>query len=206
MDIHTGVAFVAACLIFSSIPGIGILFTVNNAIAKSAKLTAVSILGLEISLFLYLCLVGLGLGALVKTSTVLFNTIKWLGVIYLVWLGIQKIINANQHMINSIDQDVTDYKNALVTGILVNLSNPKAIIFLAALLPQFIDPAASLFRQYVILGATMIVIDTIFHTLYGCFASGMRRFIAENRHMVTLNRFFGGVFIGVGLLMAKANR
>ena len=206
MIIETWIAFVAACLVFSSTPGVGILSTVNNAIYTSNKYTAFSILGLELTLAIYVLIVSVGLNAILTESLIVFTVIKWCGAAYLIWLGIQKLLyRSNLH--GSFDAKITaSPSKAIKTGMLINFSNPKSIIFLAAFFPQFISLGGNIVQQYLVLGITMIVIDALFHSLYAAFASKVKKHILNESNSVIINKLFGVMFIGAGLLMARANR
>ena len=206
MTIETWLAFVAACLVFSSTPGVGILATVNHAVTTNTKYTAFSILGLEAALAIYVLIVSVGLNAILAESLLLFGIIKLCGAGYLIWLGAQKLIAKNGLSEPTNSESPRSPSNAIRTGMLVNFSNPKSIIFLAAFFPQFINPNGPIAFQYLILGLTMIVIDMLFHSLYAVFATKAKKYIYSERGSLMVNRIFGLLFIGAGLLMAKSSR
>jgi homoserine/homoserine lactone efflux protein len=91
-------------------------------------------------------------------------------------------------------------------GLLVNLTNPKAIVFMAALMPQFIDPARPQWPQLAIIGATMCSIDVAVMSGYALLAARLRRYLRNAHAMKAQNRFFGGVFIGAGVLLAASGK
>ena len=195
MTVETWIAFVAACLVFSSTPGIGILSTVNHAVSTSKKYTAFSILGLELALVIYVLVVSIGLNAILTESLIVFTVIKWCGVAYLIWLGIQKLLCSNT-LHGSFDAKITESPSkAIKTGMLINFSNPKSIIFLAAFFPQFINLGENIVQQYLVLGVTMVVIDALFHTLYAAFASKVKKHILNESSSVIINKVFGVMFI-----------
>jgi homoserine/homoserine lactone efflux protein len=88
--------------------------------------------------------------------------------------------------------------------VLINLTNPKSIVFLVALFPQFIDPAGDQFQQLMILGITTVVIDSLVMLGYTSLASQMGRYIRSDRVMGRINKVFGSMFVGCGALLAAA--
>jgi homoserine/homoserine lactone efflux protein len=91
-------------------------------------------------------------------------------------------------------------------GILVNLGNPKAIVFIAALVPQFIDPAAPKAIQFLVIGITMFSIDVAVMSGYALLAGRFRNRVRDRRAVVLQNRMFGAIFVGAGCLLAGASR
>jgi homoserine/homoserine lactone efflux protein len=151
-----------------------------------------------------LAIVAVGLGALLTTSSLAFNIVKISGAAYLVWLGVQKWRAVPQE----IDADSAQLKpNALfIEGLLVNLTNPKAIVFIAALTPQFIDPSRPQWPQFLIIGLTMCGVDTVVMSCYALLATRLRHWLHDARSLKAQNRFFGGVFVGAGVLLASSSR
>ena len=91
-------------------------------------------------------------------------------------------------------------------GLLVNLTNPKAVVFMAAVTPQFIDPARPQWLQFAIIGATMCGVDSIVMSGYALLATRLRRWMRDLRAQKMQNRFFGGVFVGAGALLAVSSK
>ena len=205
MTIETWLTFIMACLVFSSTPGIGILSTVNHAISTNAKYTAFSILGLELALAIYVLVVSVGLNAILTESIVLFTVIKLCGAAYLIYFGVQKFFSKSSLQDDSILQTKKPSRKAIRTGMLINFSNPKSIIFLAAFFPQFINPSEGVAQQYFILGVTMLLIDALFHGLYAVFASKVKKYLLSEGSLLVANKILGLLFIGIALLMAKTS-
>ena len=162
-----------------------------------------SIVGLQLGMAVHIILVGVGLGALVAQSAVAFSLIKWIGAAYLIWLGIQKWREHNALSIENVDQSVTA-GCLLRRAVLVNLTNPKTIVFLVALFPQFINATQPQLPQLLILGMTTLVIDACVMLFYVCLASRFTHYIRSASVMTRLNRIFGSMFIGCGALLALA--
>jgi homoserine/homoserine lactone efflux protein len=162
-----------------------------------------AIAGLQVALLMHLAVVALGLGALLAASDEAFVILRLLGAAYLVWLGVQK------WRAPSVAPDALTSarkRNVFVQGLLVNLANPKAIVFVAALVPQFVDPARPLVVQYVMIAATLCVTDVVVMSGYALAAARIGRWLADPRAVRWQSRVFGGIFIGAGALLAAAGR
>ena len=167
-----------------------------------------NLLGLVAGILLVMALVATGLGALLAASSVAFTTVKWLGVAYLVWLGVQQW----RAPAVAVDADAAGRalggtrRQLFVRGFLVNATNPKAIVFMLAVLPQFIDPAQPQAIQYLICGATLASTDLVFMGIYTAFAAKALRLFRKPRQIRVMNRIFGGLLMTMGALLATFKR
>ena len=205
MALATWLAFLLAAILIAVSPGPGAATSMSVGLRHGYWAALRAIGGLQSALLIQLTIVAAGLGAWLSTSTTAFNVMKFLGAGYLIWLGIQKWRDAPQ----AIDGDGTAAvkpQGLFTQGLLVNLTNPKAIVFMAALTPQFIDPARPQWLQFVIIGATMCGVDTIVMSGYALLATRLRRWLRNPRAMRAQNRFFGGIFVGAGTLLAASSR
>ena len=205
MALATWLAFLLASTLIAVSPGPGAATSMSVGLRHGYWAALRAIGGLQSALLIQLTIVAAGLGALLSTSTTAFNIMKFLGAGYLIWLGIQKWRDAPQ----AIDGDGTAAvkpQGLFTQGLLVNLTNPKAIVFMAALTPQFIDPARPQWLQFAIIGATMCGVDTIVMSGYALLATRLRRWLRNPRAMKAQNRFFGGIFVGAGALLAASGR
>jgi homoserine/homoserine lactone efflux protein len=204
MPLSTWLAFLLAAVLIAVSPGPGAATSMSVGLRHGYWVALRAIGGLQAALLIQLGIVFAGLGALLMASTTAFEIMKFVGAGYLVWLGIQKWRDV-PHALD--DTSATERPNGLfVQGLLVNLTNPKAIVFMAALTPQFIDPARSQWLQFLILSATMCGVDTLVMSGYALLASRLRRWLHDLRAMKAQNRFFGGVFVGAGFLLATTSR
>lgn len=174
-----------------------------TAIRSGLTQTLPAIAGLQMALIILLAIVAAGLGAILATSEVLFTLLKWTGAAYLILLGIMKWREAGQSFSTS-SQTAPCRKRSFANAILVNLTNPKAIVFLAAFLPQFVDPAQKLWPQYLIMGITMVVIDMLVMLGYATFA--LKLLPVLKRSAKLQNKLFGSMFILCGGLLAVSHR
>lgn len=196
-------AYLATAVVFSIAPGSGTVNSISNGMVYGWRKSLASIVGLQIGLSTHIVLVGVGLGALIAQSATAFTAIKWVGVVYLVWLGIQKWRDRTSLSLASASGNVSG-KQLCRQAILVNLTNPKTVVFLVALFPQFIDPSQPQTSQLLTLGITTVVVDTLVMLVYVSLASRLAGYIRSVRVMAALNRVFGSMFIGCGALLATA--
>ncbi|MDF2155901.1 homoserine/homoserine lactone efflux protein [Vibrio sp. CAU 1672] len=203
MDTHVWLAYVVTAVVFSLAPGSGTVNSISNGLSYGTRKSLGAIVGLQIGLALHIVLVGAGIGALVAQSAAAFSVIKWVGAAYLVWLGIQKWRD-NSGLVTSQAQQPMTGRALLYKAILINLTNPKSIVFLVALFPQFIDPGRDQFTQLIVLGGTTVVIDACVMLGYTSLAAQMGRFIRSERIMGKINKLFGSMFVGCGALLAAA--
>lgn len=206
MDLHVWFTYLLACVVISVSPGAGAVNTMSNSLSYGRRRALASILGLQGGLIASTLLVGVGLGAMIAASSTAFAILKWGGVAYLVWLGVQKWRAPSQfHVAERTVAPPSPWK-LFGQAVVVNITNPKAIVFLAALFPQFIDPHAPQAPQIAILGATLVVVDIVVMCGYATLASVLRRFVQTPARMRLSNRVFGGMFVGAGALLAGVSR
>ncbi|KAE8176773.1 homoserine/homoserine lactone efflux protein [Photobacterium carnosum] len=203
MNVEVWLTYVVAAIVFSFAPGSGTINSISNGMVYGWRKSLASIVGLQLGMAVHIVLVGVGLGALVAQSTVAFSLIKWIGAVYLIWLGIQKWREQSALSIDSVDKSVTA-KRLFQRAVLVNLTNPKTIVFLVALFPQFIDATQPQLPQLLILGGTTLIIDACVMLFYVSLASRFTHYIRSATVMTRLNRIFGSMFIGCGALLALA--
>ncbi|MCL6406088.1 homoserine/homoserine lactone efflux protein [Dickeya dadantii] len=197
--------YLVTTLILSLSPGSGAINTMSTSISHGYRGAIASIAGLQLGLTIHIVLVGIGLGALLSQSVLAFDMLKWLGAAYLIWLGIQQWRSAGsldlQTLANSMPR-----RRLFKRAILVNLTNPKSIVFLAALFPQFIIPHQPQAMQYLVLGVTTVVVDIIVMIGYATLAQRIALWLKGPRQLKQLNRTFGSLFILVGALLATARK
>ena len=204
MILSVWLGFLLATILIAVSPGPGAAVTMSSGLRYGYASALRTILGLESALLLQLAIVAIGLGALLTASVVAFDIVKLFGAAYLIWLGIQKWRAAPEEI--DPNQVHSTKKKLFFEGLLVNLTNPKAIVFIAALTPQFIDPARPQAPQFLIMAATMCSVDTIVMSGYALLATRLRRWLHGARALRAQNRFFGGVFVGAGLLLVSTGR
>ena len=205
--------FVAACVIAVS-PGSGAVLSMSHGLNYGVRRTSATILGLEIALVVILIIAGAGVGSLLVASEAAFNTIKVLGAGYLIYLGFSQWrapVVVQQEGSAAQDAAKVGYGRGQIwwqrcmTGFLTNVTNPKGIVFMVAVLPQFIDNDRPLWLQLLVLAVTMVAVDLVVMHGYAFAASRLQRFFRNQKAMKAQNRFFGGVLmlVGAGLFFFK---
>ncbi|MBJ4956696.1 homoserine/homoserine lactone efflux protein [Salmonella enterica subsp. enterica serovar Goldcoast] len=196
-------AYLLTSIILSLSPGSGAINTMTTAISHGYRGASASIAGLQTGLGIHIILVGVGLGTLFSRSVIAFEVLKWAGAAYLIWLGIQQWRAAGAIDLNTMANTQTRSR-LFKRAVFVNLTNPKSIVFLAALFPQFILPQEPQLMQYVVLGITTIVVDIIVMIGYATLATRIAGWIKGPKQMKALNKVFGSLFMLIGALLASA--
>ncbi len=201
MLLSTWITFVIAGCIIAVSPGSGAVLSMTHGLAYGVKKASGTVLGLQLGLLLVFAIAGAGVGSLLLASEMAFNVVKTVGALYLIYLGIgqwrARVAPATD------DGPATEavapaLRQRVLTGFLTNATNPKGIIFMVAVLPQFISQHAPLLPQLLILGVTMVVIDTVVMHGYAFLAASMQRFFRDARALKSMNRFFGAVLVFMG--------
>ena len=198
--------FVAACIIAVS-PGSGAVLSMSHGLSYGVRRTTATIFGLQTGLLLVFFIAGAGVGSLLMASEVAFNVVKTVGALYLIYLGLSqwraKVSISEQKQAEVV---VPTVKKRFLTGFLTNATNPKGIIFMVAVLPQFITHDAPLLPQLLILAATMFCIDLVVMHSYAFLASSMQRFFRDAGAVKKQNRVFGGLLMAIGAVLFFVKR
>lgn len=205
-------AYFAACWVIAVSPGSGAVLSMSHGLSYGLKKTTTTILGLQTGLVIILLIAGGGLGALLLASEEAFVVVKTIGAAYLIYLGVQQwrarveTQAEGEGAATRVRVAVMSRRRRFATGLLTNVTNPKGIIFMVAVLPQFIDPAHPLGPQLAILAATMCGVDLVVMHGYALLASRMQGLFRNARAVRWQNRFFGGVLVAVGTALFFVRR
>lgn len=205
MTLSVWLAFLVAAFVISLSPGAGAVYAMSVGMRHGYRLALAGIIGMQFGLALQLLVVAVGLGAVLATSTLAFNVVKWFGVAYLLWLGWQQF-RADPVAVSLEGAQAASARKAFVQGFLVNASNPKATIFFLAVVPPFIDPARPLVAQYLTVMATLAFTDLVVMSGYALLAARVLKMLREPHHIRWTNRAFGGLFMLAGALLATFRR
>ncbi|MEM0906197.1 MAG: LysE family translocator [Pseudomonadota bacterium] len=201
MTTETFIFYVLTVLALMSTPGPSHLLMLSNSGIHGFRRALPTAFGDLSANMLQMLAAGLGLAALIATSGSVLSFIKWAGVVYLLWLGFTMIrrAKANDPSLTAPPQAVSA-RNLWLQGFLTSAANPKAVVFFAALFPQFITADSPFWPQFLILSATYIVIDGTFLSAYGAAASWIaRRFKGSAK--VWIERMGGGFMMGAAVLL-----
>lgn len=200
-------AFVGAAILIAVSPGAGAVLSMATGLTHGVRRGYWSVLGLEIGLMLQLALVAVGLGAIVASSIIAFHVIKWIGVAYLLYLAVRQWRSVTTDLGEQMSTPTTGGRRALVVrGLLVNITNPKALVFFLAVLPQFVVPTAPLLPQYLAIGATMVAVDMVVMGLYTGLAVRLLRWMRTPRQQTVVNRVFASLFATAAVALSLVRR
>lgn len=210
MELSTWLAFFAASWAISLSPGAGAVAAMSSGLSHGFRRGYWTTAGLILGIWTQVLLVGVGLGALVATSTTLFTVIKWAGVAYLIYLGVQQW-RAPAVALKAADAGVTGGTQArrrdlVLRGWMVNTINPKGTVFLLAVVPQFLHLDQPLAPQYLVIAATLGFTDLVVMGGYTALAAKVLGALKDLRLIKLMNRAFGGLFVAAGLLLATIKK
>ncbi len=195
---------VAAC----ATPGPAVLFAISNSTLYGWKKALYAASGNIVGLFCLGIVAVLGLGTLLSTSTAFFNVIKYAGAAYLFYLGLKLILQKSEGVAALQDKNISttvSSRKVFFQAFGVAISNPKAIVFLTALFPQFLNVEEALLPQFSILIATLMFFSFLFLMGYAMLAERTKGWLGNSTRMTTFNRATGSVFVGFGVLLAASS-
>ncbi len=221
MELSVWLAFFVASWAISISPGAGAVAAMsaglNHGFARGYVMTA----GLILGIWTQVLVVGFGLGALIAASSVAFAAVKWLGVAYLLYLGVQQWRAPAKPLVADVEgvEEAADVRDAarataarvsaktlVLRGWMINAVNPKGTLFLLAVVPQFLDLSRSLGPQYLVIGATIGFTDLVVMAGYTALAARVLHLLKTPSQMRLLNRVFGSLFVAAAVLLATFKR
>lgn len=209
MDLHTWLAFAAAFFVIALSPGSGAVLSMSHGLSYGVRQASATILGLQAGLVLLLVVAGAGVGSLLLASELAFGVVKVAGACYLIYVGLSQWrapVAASSGTgapddplaVTKLTAPAGTWQRRLSLGFLTNATNPKSIVFMVAVLPQFMTDARPLWPQLLIMAVTSVALDaTVMHG-YAFGASSLRRLLQSARAQRNQNRVFGGVLMAVG--------
>ncbi|TCB49147.1 threonine transporter RhtB [Acinetobacter sp. ANC 4779] len=201
MSYQVWLAYMLACWVISISPGAGAIASMSSGLNYGFRRGYWNALGLQVALLLQIGIVAAGVGVLFATTPWAFLVVKWFGVLYLLYLAYLQWNAATQSIEIQQEQPDKSIAKLVLHGFLVNLSNPKAIVFLLAVLPQFLDLSKPQWIQYLIMAITMITIDLIVMAGYTGLAAKVLRLLKSPKQQKYMNRTFALLFsCAAGLL------
>jgi threonine/homoserine/homoserine lactone efflux protein len=207
MSLHTWWLYLATVFVVCAIPGPNMLLVMTHGAQYGLRRTSATMAGCLSALVLMLSVSAAGLGVFLQAWPAMFNALRMIGAAYLVYLGVKAWsarVPDDTHAADAAPAAAparhagTLYRN----GFLVASSNPKAILFAAALLPQFIDASRATLPQFGLLVATFAVVEVSWYLVYAGCGTRIRTTLKSRRVAKAFNRLTGGVFVGFGAMMA----
>ena len=205
MDLKIWLLFITTTGLVCLTPGVAALLVVAQGISKGVRRSYWAIAGIALANAIYFALSATGLAALVVASHAVFSAVKWAGVAYLVYLGVRALFNRSSALtIKPAGTAPVSGPRALSQGLMVELSNPKALLFFVALLPQFVDVHRPIWFQMLIFGLTTVALDLGSYSFYAWLGAKSQGVAANRRWANAASRATGVVLIAAGALTAFA--
>jgi len=199
--------FFLASWAISFSPGAGAISAMSSGLKYGFARGYWNTAGLIMGILFQFVVVAVGLGAVLATSEMAFNVVKYLGVAYLIYLGIRQIrTDAAPVAVDAGDPKQASIRELVMRGFLINTMNPKGTVFLLAVVPQFVDPALALTPQYAALAGTLAFTDLVAMGVYTLLAARVLRMLRDAKHIRWMNRTFGSLFILAGVFLASFRR
>jgi homoserine/homoserine lactone efflux protein len=207
MELSTWLAFFAACWAISISPGAGAVAAMSAGLNHGFRRGYFTTFGLVLGIWTQVIVVGVGLGALVAASSTAFQVVKWAGVAYLVWLGIQQWRAPATPMVACADDGpLVTRRSMIFKAWMINAVNPKGTVFLLAVVPQFMVLSQPLLPQYLVIAATLAFTDLVVMAGYTVLAARVLGALKSPAHIRAINRVFGAFFVVAGSMLALFKR
>ncbi|EJS74197.1 MULTISPECIES: LysE family translocator [Bacillus] len=196
--------FLLTGILLNLIPGADTMYIVGRSISQGRKAGVYSVFGIITGSLVHTLFVAFGLSIILTKSVVLFNIIKIIGVIYLVYLGIKMVLDKTNVDFQA-SSNKLNIRKIYIQGLLTSLTNPKVSLFFIAFLPQFIDTKASGPIPFIILGLTFTATGLLWCLFVAYFSSYVTKKLRGNQKVgMILNKVTGMIFIGMGLKLLQA--
>lgn len=206
MSLQVWFAYMLACWVISISPGAGAIASMSSGLNYGFRHGYWNAIGLQIALLIQIMIVAAGVGVLFATTPLAFQAVKWFGVAYLLYLAYLQWTAPVKDIEIQHEKKDKSVSALLLNGFVVNISNPKAIVFLLAVLPQFLDLSKPQWIQYLIMAATMVIIDLIVMAGYTGLASKVLRLLRSPKQQKYLNRGFAVMFSCAALLLSTVHQ
>lgn len=194
--------FIFAALALLLVPGPAVLYIIARSASQGRAAGLVSVLAIETANLIQAIAAGLGLSAILLSSALAFDVVKYLGAAYLIFLGIRKLLSSDNGAEEEIKQE--SLRQIYWQGVAINILNPKTALFFFAFLPQFVDPArGNVVAQNLLLGMIFVGLAIVTDSLYALVISSFADTLRGNRRFQTGGRYFAGlVYVGLGITTA----
>jgi homoserine/homoserine lactone efflux protein len=208
MTLQSWLMYLTLVFIATSTPGPAVLFIMTNSTLHGWRKAVFAALGNIVGLFCLGIIAVTGLGTILKTSEVIFNIVRYAGAAYLVYLGLKLIFQKSfdfTTMKTEIDSTDVSAHKIFFQALGVALSNPKAIVFLTALFPQFVNTNEALIPQFSMLIATLMIFSFTFLMSYALLAHKVKAWLTNTNRIKAFNCTSGSIFVGLGVLLATSS-
>ena len=206
IELTTLISFGLAAAVLVAMPGPATLYIVTRSLDQGKQAGLASVLGISTGALVHFFAAGLGLSTILMTSVVAFQAVKYIGALYLIYLGVQKLLS---NEVLSIEQVVVPRSLTTIfyQGVIVNVLNPKAAVFFLAFLPQFIDPTVGpIWQQLIPLGCVFVCIGLAGDSTYALIAGKTRQWLSRNATFLRRQKYVvGTTYIALGMAAATVS-
>ena len=216
MALTTWTAYFFASILIALSPGSGAVLAMSHGLSYGVRRTQATIFGLQAGLLIILLVAGAGVGSLLVASELAFSIVKTLGASYLIYIGwmqwrsTQGLAGDEVASSSAFEKSVKRLspRKLFLTGLLTNVTNPKGILFMVAVLPQFINPLRPLWLQLLLMAITTVAVDLVVMHGYAYAASRLQKLFKNAQAIKWQNRVFGGLLmaVGAGLFFVKRSQ
>ena len=207
MNIETWILYTLAVLVLTASPGPMVLLCVSTSVTKGFKPSMYAAVGGMISIITIITISFTSLGLIISSSDIIFSIIKYSGAAYLIYIGYKSITSKQEDYEFKKDKHTSkDNKSLFIRGLIMGITNPKAIVFFMALFPQFINTNEPLFLQYIVFVGTFAVLEISWLILYSYMGSKSSQWFLQKGRAKFFNRITGGVFMGAGVILSTTSR
>lgn len=202
-SLSTYAVFLATALALLVVPGPAVLYIVTRSVEMGRAGGIASVAGITTGTVVHIALAAAGLSSLVLASTVAFDAVRYVGAAYLVFLGLRRLLTRGAEEAPAEPAPRTR-RRAFTQGVVVNLTNPKTIVFIFAFVPQFVDPhAGHVWLQVLVLGLSFAALGFLSDSGYAVVAGAVADRLRGSASVVRFERWFGGgVLVGLGVVAA----
>jgi threonine/homoserine/homoserine lactone efflux protein len=202
-SLSTYAVFLATAMALLAIPGPAVLYVVTRSIEMGRAGGVASVAGITTGTIVHVALATAGLSSLILASRTAFDAVKFVGAAYLIFLGIRRLLTRKEEEVEESRVPRTR-RRAYSQGVVVNLTNPKTIVFIFAFIPQFVDPnARHVWLQVLVLGLSFALLGFLSDNVYALAAGAVADRLRGSRRIARFERWFGGsILIGLGIAAA----
>jgi len=208
VPLETILLFIVADLMICLTPGPATMVTVSHALpngpAGGMRGALGPIVGVNVGNFIWYALTAFGLIALIQTLPTVYALLRWIGVAYLIWMGVNMLRNTSRKLHDQ-NSSRANFRRGFLNGLAVHMSNPKALLFYTAFIPPFIDPAGNLWLQFGILVGLTVLTETTGLTFYAALASRSRNLVSANSAQPIFQKVAAFVLIAAAFILAWWN-
>jgi len=204
MALETYIAFVVATIIMILLPGPSVMLTIGHSISHGTRAALLTVAGTSAAIILQLLVTAAGMTSLLLVVAEWFEIIRWLGVAYLIYVGVQYWWASGDD--ETAAAASSQGQRLFWQGFVVSATNPKSLAFYAAFFPQFISVGADIAQQLIILSITFFVIATVLTAGYGILAGNVRQYVTGAATVKLRNRISGTLVMGAAVGLALVRR